>query len=153
MCIDTASVGGLGRVRPTIHSEGVPKCVRKKDGLLFREKSNALATAQTADLEGKPDILSPLSFALGHLGAIQSEEGPEIGLAHPLPEAEKMKQSNKAPVFLTAAKVEMVHEPNEGDGFIPFDMSQHKVFKETFPEPQKNGPADGMGTRSLDSRT
>ena len=64
-----------------------------------------------------------------------------------------MKQSNKAPVFLTAAKVEMVHEPNEGDGFIPFDMSQHKVFKETFPEPQKNGTADGMGTRSLDSRT
>ena len=113
MCIDTASVGGLGRVRPTIHSEGVPKCVRKKDGLLFREKSNALATAQTADLEGKPDILSPLSFALGHLGAIQSEEGPEIGLAQSLPEAEKMKQSNKAPVFLTAAKVEMVHEPNE----------------------------------------
>ena len=112
MCIDIASVGGSGPARVAIHSEGVPKCFRK-NGLLFREKFNALATAQTADLKGKPDILSPLSFALGHLGAIQSEGGPEIGLAHPLPEGEKMKQSNKAPVFLTAAKVEMVHEPNE----------------------------------------
>ena len=98
MCIDTASVGGLGRLRPAIHSEGVPKCFRK-NGLLFREKPNVLAPAQTADLEGKPGTLSPLSFALGHLGAIQSEEGPEIGLEHPLPEAGKMKQSSKAPVF------------------------------------------------------
>ena len=47
-----------------------------------------------------------------------------------------MKQSSKAPVFLTAAKVEMVHEPNEGDGCIPVDMSRHKVLKDTFPEPQ-----------------
>ena len=122
-------------MRPAIHSEGVPKCFRK-NGLLFRETSHALAPAQTADLKGKTNILSPLSFALGHFGAIQSEEGPGIGLERPLPEAEKMKQTNKAPVFLTAAKAEMVHEPNEGVGCIPVDMTQHKEFNETFPEPQ-----------------
>ena len=116
MCIDTARLGGPGRLRPAIHFEGVPKCFRK-NGLLFRETSHALAPAQTADLKGKTNILSPLSFALGHFGAIQSEEGPGIGLAHPLPQAEKLKQTtNKAPVFLTTAKVDMVHEPNEGDG-------------------------------------
>ena len=102
----------------------------------YREKANVLVTAQPTDREDKTDLSSPLSFALGHLGAIQSEEGPEIGLEHPLPEAEKMKQTNKAPVFLTAAKAEMVHEPNEGVGCIPVDMTQHKVFNETFPEPQ-----------------
>ena len=30
-----------------------------------------------------------------------------------------------------------MHEPNEGDGCIPVDMSKHKVFKEKFPAPEK----------------
>ena len=98
MCIDIPSVGGPGPVRTIIHSEGVPKCFRK-NGLFYREKPNVLVTVQPTDLEDKTDLSSPLSFALGHLGAIQSEEGPEIGLEHPLPEAGKMKQSSKAPVF------------------------------------------------------
>ena len=46
-----------------------------------------------------------------------------------------MKQSNKAPVFLTVNNVERVHEPDEGDGCIPIDMSQQKVFKKEFPPP------------------
>ena len=84
------------------------------------------------------------------MGAIQSEAGPEIGLEHPLPEADKMKQTNKAPVFLTAAKVKMVHEPNEGEGCIPVDMSKHKAFKDTFPEPQRKW--DGGWHGDEDSR-
>ena len=112
----------------------MPKCFRK-NRLLFREKSNVLATAQTADLEGKIDSLSPLSLALRLLGEMQNEEEPEIGLAHQLPEEEKMRQSNKAPVFLTAAKVEMLHEPNEGDGCIPVDIFKQKMFKAEFPPP------------------
>ena len=103
----------------------------------FLGKIYVLATAQTADLKGKIDSLSALSLALGHLGGIQSEEEAEIGLAHPLLEEEKMKQSNKAPVFLTAAKVEMVQEPNEGDGCTPVDMSQQRVFKDEFPVPEE----------------
>ena len=54
-----------------------------------------------------------------------------------LPTEAKMKQSNKAPVFLTAEKVHMVREPDEGDGCIPVDMSQQKVFKDEFPPPEE----------------
>ena len=112
MCIDIASVGGAGGTPATIRSGRAPKCFAR-NGLQFRTKSNVLEPAQPQDPGDKTDNISPLIFALGHLGAIQSEAGPEIGLDHPLPEADKMKQTNKAPVFLTAAKVEMVHEPNE----------------------------------------
>ena len=118
----------------TIHSGQAPKSF-VRNGLLFREK-NVLAAEQPPDREGKTDYISPLSLALGLLGGTQSEEGPEIGLEHQLPEAAKMKQTNKAPVFLSTEKVKMVHEPNEGDGCIPIDMSQQKVFKDTFPEPE-----------------
>ena len=107
----------------------------QRNGLFFREKINALVPAQTANLEGKPNPRSPLTLALRLLGGSQSEQGPEIGLAHQLPEEEKMRQSNKAPVFLTAAKVEMLHEPNEGDGCIPVDIFKQKMFKAEFPPP------------------
>ena len=136
MCIDIASVGGAGGSPATIRSGRAPKCF-VRNGLQFRTKSNVLEPAQPQDPGDKTDNISPLTFASGHLGAIQSEEGPEIGLEHPLPEAAEMKRTNKAPVFLTSAKVKMVHEPNEGEGCIPVDMSKHKVFKDTFPEPQR----------------
>ena len=134
MCNGSFPVGDADRRSATIHSGQAPKS-HVKNGLLFREK-NVLTAEQPSDREGKTDYTSPLSLALGLLGETQSEAGPEIGLEHQLPEAAKMKQTNKAPVFVTAAKAEMVHEPNEGVGCIPVDMTQHKVFNETFPEPQ-----------------
>ena len=110
MCIDIASVGGADRASATIRFERAPKCF-VRNGLQYRISSNELAS-QPQDPGDKTDNISPLIFALGHLGAIQSEEGPEIGLEQPLPEAAEMKRTNKAPVFLTSAKVKMVHEPN-----------------------------------------
>ena len=83
---------------------------------------------------------------MGLLGGTQSEEGPEIGLEHQLPEAAKMKQTNKAPVFLSTEKVKMVHEPEEGDGCIPIDMSGQKVFKDTFPEPERKWDGGWYGS-------
>ena len=135
MCIDIASVGGAGRASATIRFERAPKCF-VRNGLQYRISSNELAS-QPQDPGDKTDQNSPLACALSHLGGVQSVDGPEIGLAHPLPEAAPLKQSNKAPVFLTAEKVKMVHEPNEGEGCIPVDMTQHKVFKEKFPEPEQ----------------
>ena len=66
-----------------------------------------------------------------------------------LPEEAKMKQSNKAPVFLTAEKVEMVHEPDEGDGCIPVDISKQQVFKDEFPLRKKSGAGGGTETKVL----
>ena len=134
MCIDIASVGGAGCTPATIRSGRAPKCF-VRNGLKFRTPSNELAS-QPPDPGGKTDFISPLACALSHLGGAQSPDGPKIELGHPLPEAAPMKQSNKAPVFLTSEKVKMVHEPNEGEGCIPVDMSKHKVFKEKFPDPE-----------------
>ena len=109
MCNGLIPGGDADRRSATIHSRQPPRC-SAKNGLTFREKNVLAATDQPSDREGKPDFYSPLSLALGLLGGTQSEEGPEIGLAHPLPEAAKMKQTNKAPVFLTAEKVKMVRQ-------------------------------------------
>ena len=112
MCNGLFPGGDAGQQSATIHSRQLPRR-SAKNGLIFREK-NVLATAeQPSDREGKPDFYSPLSLALDLLGGVQSEEGPEIGLPCPLPEAAPMKQANKAPVFLSKEKVKMVHEPNE----------------------------------------
>ena len=135
MCIDIASVGGAGGTPATIRSRRAPKCF-VRNGLQFRIPSNEL-DSQPQDPGDKTEYISPLACALSHLGGVQGTEGPEIELAHPLPEAAPLKQSNKAPVFLTSEKVKMVHEPNEGDGCIPVDMSQQKVFKDEFPVPEK----------------
>ena len=102
MCIDRPPGGDAGQRPATIHAWQPPKS-GVKHGLIFREK-NVLAADQPSDREGKPDFYSPLSLALGLLGGTQSEEGPEIGLEHQLPEAAKMKQTNKAPVFLSTEK-------------------------------------------------
>ena len=40
----------------------------------------------------------------------------------------------------------MVHEPEEGDGCIPIDMSQQKVFKDTFPEPDRRWDGGWYGS-------
>ena len=124
MCNGSFPVGDADQRSASIHSQ-LPPRRGAKNGLFFREM-NVLAADQHSDREGKPDFISPLSLAMGLLGGTQSEEGPDIGLAHQLPEAAKMKQTNKAPVFLSTEKVKMVHEPEEGDGCIPIDMSTHK---------------------------
>ena len=152
MCIDRLPGGDAGQRSASIHSRQPPRC-SAKNGLTFREKNVLAATDQPSDREGKPDFYSPLSLALGLLGGTQNEEGPEIGLEHQLPEAARMKQTNKAPVFLSTEKVKMVHEPEEGDGCIPIDMSEQKVFKDTFPEPERNGMEGGMVARSRVSST
>ena len=102
MCNGSFPVGEADRRSATIHSRQPPRC-SAKNGLIFRGK-NVLAAEQPPDREGKIDYISPLSLALGLLGGTQSEEGPEIGLEHQLPEAAKMKQTNKAPVFLSREK-------------------------------------------------
>ena len=148
MCIGSFPGGDADQRSATIHSGKAPKCF-PQNGFLFREK-NVLAAEQPPDREGKTDYISPLCLALGLLGGTQSEAGPEIGLEHQLPEAAKMKQTNKAPVFLSTEKVKMVHEPEEGDGCIPIDMSEQKVFKDTFPEPERKW--DGGWHGSEESR-
>ena len=124
MCNGSFPVGGADQRSATIHSGQLPRR-GVRNGLIFRGK-NVLAADQPSDREGKTDFISPLTLAMGLLGGTHSEEGPEIGLAHPLPEAAKMKQTNKAPVFLSTKKVKMVHEPEQGDGCIPIDMSTQK---------------------------
>ena len=100
MCIDVTSVGGAGNLPATIRSGRAPKCFIR-NGLQFRT-TNELVSAQPQDPGDKTDFNSPLISALSHLGGVQSEEGPEIGFKHPLPEAAPLKQTNKAPVFLTS---------------------------------------------------
>ena len=145
MCNGLIPGGDADRRSATIHSRQPPRC-SAKNGLIFRDKNVLAATDQPSDREGKPDFYSPLTLALGLLGGTPSEEGPEIGLACPLPEAAPMKQTNKAPVFLTEEKVKMVHEPNEGDGCIPIDMSKEKVFKNTFPKPERKWDGGWYGS-------
>ena len=145
MCNGLSPGGDAGQQSATIHSRQQPKR-SAKNGLIFREK-NVLASAdQPSDREGKPDFYSPLSLALDLLGGVPSEEGPEIGLPCPLPEAAPMKQANKAPVFLSKEKVKMVHEPNEGEGCIPIDMSKERVFKNTFPKPERKWDGGWYGS-------
>ena len=145
MCNGLFPGGDVGQQPATIHSRPLPRR-SAKNGLIFREK-NVLASAdQPSDREGKPDFYSPLASALDLLGGTQSREGPEIGLTCPLPEAAKMKQTNKAPVFLSTEKVQMVHEPNEGEGCIPIDMSKEKVFKDTFPKPERKWDGGWYGS-------
>ena len=132
MCNGSFPVGGASRRPATIHSRQPPRS-SAKNGLIFRE-SNVLVSEQPSDREGKTDFYSPLTYALGLLGGTQSEEGPEIGLSCPLPEAAPMKQTNKAPAFLSKEKVKMVHEPNEGEGCIPIDMSKEKSLQGQIPE-------------------
>ena len=103
MCNGSFPVGDADQRSATIHSGQLPRR-GVRNGLIFRGK-NVLAADQPSDREGKTDYHSPLTLALGHLGAIQSEAGPDIGLEHPLPEAVKMKQTNKAPVFLSTKKI------------------------------------------------
>ena len=103
MCNGLIPGGDADRRSATIHSRQPPRS-SAKNGLIFREKNVLAAADQPSDREGKPDFYSPLTLALGLLGGTQSEEGPEIGLACPLPEAAPMKQSNKAPVFLSTEK-------------------------------------------------
>ena len=110
MCNGLSPGGDAGQRSATIHSRQLPKS-GAKNGLIFRETNVLAAAAQPSDREGKPDFYSPLSLALGLLGGTPSEEGPDIGLPCPLPEAAPMKQANKAPVFLSKEKVKMVHEP------------------------------------------
>ena len=145
MCNGLFPGGDAGQQSATIHSRPLPRR-SAKNGLIFREK-NVLASAdQPSDREGKPDFYSPLTLALDLLGGVPSEEGPEIGLPCPLPEAAPMKQANKAPVFLSKEKVKMVHEPNEGEGCIPIDMSKEKVFKDTFPNPERKWDGGWYGS-------
>lgn len=145
MCIDRLPGGDAGQRPAAIHSWQPPKS-GVKHGLIFREKNVLAATRQPSDREGKPDFFSPMTFALGLLGGTPSEEGPEVELPSPLPEAAPMKQANKAPVFLSKDKVKMVHEPNEGEGCIPIDMSKEKVFKETFPKPERKWDGGWYGS-------
>ena len=108
MCNGSFPVGEADRRSATIHSRQPPRS-SAKNGLIFREKNVLASAEQPSDREGKPDFNSPLAMALGLLGGTPSLEGPEIGLACPLPEAAPMKQANKAPVFLTTEKVKRMY--------------------------------------------
>ena len=145
MCNGLFPGGDADRRSATIHSRQPPRS-SAKNGLIFREKNVLVSAEQPSDREGKTDYHSPLALALGLLGGTQSEEGPEIGLSCPLPEAAPMKQANKAPVFLSKEKVKMVHEPNEGEGCIPIDMSKEKVIKDTFPKPERKWDGGWYGS-------
>ena len=48
-----------------------------------------------------------------------------------------MRQTTKFFCFLTVGKVGKVHAPDEGNGCIPIDMSELKVFKDEFLPPEE----------------
>ena len=103
MCNGSTPVGDADQWSATIHSRQPPRS-SAKNGLIFREKNVLAAADQPSDREGKPDFYSPLTLALGLLGGTPSEEGPEIGLVCPLPEAAPMKQANKRRCFYRKRK-------------------------------------------------
>ena len=84
MCIDTYPVGGRGQLRPSIHSSRPSKCYRS-NGLFFRDVTNVLDSAQTADFNGKTDHRPSIKSALQLLGGLPSADGVEVKLTHQLP--------------------------------------------------------------------
>ena len=58
-------------------------------------------------------------------------------LTRALPKMTEMNMTDKAPVFLTVAKEEKLHEPVVGDGCFPVDMSGKQVFIDEYPSPER----------------